>query len=562
MRKILNVFGVIVLIIAFGAFKVQEQQPGINNGIAQRDTVKVKVNAVTVTGNDDVVRLKHLASGVGWEFSPNYKTNEQLKRLGIKTIRCINIEPVAGRFMPDGSFLVDGADRLLMHFNTCRAIGAIPHIIIGLSLFPELHVKESDLPRQQAAGLAAELKKNEFGPTDWVKFRSYYKAFFKYVLIDKGFAKARFEVGNEPDIGGGYTFKPPKPAMGTAIAYDAYLNMYRNIAQAANEFEKENPGLKVYLGGPALAWAFTFKFGDFNWCERFIKDAGRQKLKCDFIGLHYYGNISSQTGEFTGSIYPPFTTMLKAVKTAMLKYLPGKPIWITEWGPSGHTDNSAEAHINADQMGAAWSAAFLNTMLNNDISGALFLSTTDYYQAPDGSPENIWGWPALFVNPERFDGNVYPKPVYHVFDMISRLSGKRVPTVCTTRTLGAFSAVDTKNKTIKMILWNYNQVIPENGTPTDRSETRVVNIVINNLPPAIALKRVGIRRWQVSQNEGNAATLFANGVKLNYQNTVLPLVEQTQLISSGGKISYSFLIPASGVSYIEFSANGSNISPR
>ncbi|MEI8195695.1 MAG: hypothetical protein WCI73_07290 [Phycisphaerae bacterium] len=254
---------------------------------------EITVHADRVTGTDDVARLQHLASGVGWEFSPNAQTTAELKRIGIKTIRCINVDPLVGVFGPDGKFVVGNPTRLLQHFETCRAVGAIPHICIAIGLPDYLRLTEEDLPAAQRGLMGNQMKTSAFGPTDWGKFRALYKALFKYVLVDQNFPNARFEVGNEPDIGCLFVPRPPKPANGSAAAYDAYLNIYRNVAQAAVEFERENPKHKVILGGPALAWAYTFKFGDFNWSERFIKDVAEQKLKCDFIGLHVYGNISS-----------------------------------------------------------------------------------------------------------------------------------------------------------------------------------------------------------------------------------------------------------------------------
>ncbi len=506
-----------------------------------KKTSQIIINASVKKGNNDVVRLKYLASGVGWEFSPNPKTTAELKRVGIKSIRCINIETLPGKFMPDGSFSIGQPTRLLAHFGTCRNIGAIPHICLATALPPDLSSKDAG---------------GSYGPTDWVRYRNYYKAFFKYVLIDQGFPQARFEVGNEPDIGGIFTLKGAKPANGSAAAYDAYFNMYRNIAQAATEFEKENPGSNVYLGGPALAWAYTFKFGSFNWSERFIKDVSEQKIKCDFIGLHYYGNMSSQNGEFSAATYPTFTQMLKVVSSAEAKYSLNKPIWMTEWGPSYHTDNSLPARINGDHVGAAWAANFLATMLQNNVGGAMFLVTTDFAQAKPNSPvENVWGWPSLFASPTSFSGNAYPKPIFHVFDMISRLDGDRVDVSSANRVPGVFGFVNAETGKVYVMVWNYNAFIPESGNPVDNSTEQSINILVKGLPNIFVKKAITISRWQVSEHDGNSTMLNAKGVKLTDQNTALPLVEKVNSNSNNSMLSYTFRIPPSGVCLIEFDVN-------
>ena len=91
-----------------------------------------------------------------------------------------------------------------------------------------------------------------------------------------------------------------------------------------------------------------------------LRDCGQQKIKLDFIGLHYYGNISSLDGQYPAN-FPSFIVMLADTRRARDRYCPGTPICMTEWGPSYHTDNSPTARVNANHIGAAWSPAFLNS---------------------------------------------------------------------------------------------------------------------------------------------------------------------------------------------------------
>ena len=263
------------------------------------------------------------------------------------------------------------------------------------------------------------------------------------MLITKGFAGAEFEVGNEPDIGGAVARRPPKPANGSAALYQAYFEWYRNVAQAAVEFERQHPPHKIRLGGPALAWAFTFKYGDFNWATRFLRDCGQQKIKLDFIGLHYYGNISSLDGRYPTN-FPSFIAMLADTQRARDRYCPRTPICMTEWGPSYHTDNSPTARVNADHIGAACERGFPRCHAGARRRLGLYLVTTDLAQPNRaGKLEDLWGWPALFVNRGVF-GEAYPKATYHLFDMVHQLAGQRVAVEGGRNAVGAIAAADTQ----------------------------------------------------------------------------------------------------------------------
>ena len=76
------------------------------------------------TGKDDLAKLKKLTMAVGWEFSPNKETESTLKRLGIKKIRCINVDGLRGKFNKDGKFIIDTnrPSRLDRHLATCKAL--------------------------------------------------------------------------------------------------------------------------------------------------------------------------------------------------------------------------------------------------------------------------------------------------------------------------------------------------------------------------------------------------------------------------------------------------------
>ncbi|MCC6445162.1 MAG: hypothetical protein IT210_17095 [Armatimonadetes bacterium] len=277
------------------------------------ESLTVRMNArqpMSRSGTDDLAKLKKLASGVGWEFAPNRDTARALKALGMRYIRCINVDLLPGGFDPGGRFILsESPGRLDAHLEACQEVGANPHIVFGMSVPEPLRVSNEEVHKRLGV-LGQQPGPYVYWNGDWARFKAHCKAYFDYVLVKKRFPKARFEVGNEPDIDGQFPRLPgPKMGMGSDALYRSYFEVYRHAAEAADEYEKKT-GLKVSLGGPALAWAFSFKFGDFNWIEWFLKDCAARKVRLDFIGIHFYGNIASLDGRYP-SAYPSYTAMLK-----------------------------------------------------------------------------------------------------------------------------------------------------------------------------------------------------------------------------------------------------------
>lgn len=504
---------------------------------------------LSVTGEDDVARLKALASGIGWEFSLNADVVDALKHLRMKWIRCINVDPLPGHFTDSGGFVVGEPKRLLAHLETCRAIGASPHIIIGQGLHPALRLSEADLSDAERGLMGNQASKVTFGPTDWGKFRAYCRAYFQYVLIEQKFPAAVFEVGNEPDIGGTICPRPPKPANGSAALYDAYFNWYKNIAQAAREFEAMNPGQKVTLGGPALAWAYTFRYGSFNWGDRFVRDCAEQKIKLDFIGVHYYGNASSIDGSYEAP-YPSFHAMYQQMATLRDKVLPGVPIAITEWGPSYHTNNKPESLTNGDNIGAAWSAAFLNQMLEERVDKALYLVATDLAQySADKKLENVWGWPSLFVHPGVY-GKAYPKAPYYLFDFVQKMEGHRVRVNLTEKNVHAIASVTADGQRVTALVWNARLQLPENKAPMDASAPVELRLNLAGAAPA-SWRQVTLETQQINENSGNVIAGYKRGVIVTADDAALrDQTFQTIKIEKGVIQITTKLAPAS-VSFVQ-----------
>lgn len=508
-------------------------------------------SALNVTGGDDMDRLKALAFGVGWDFSPDQISNRKLRELGMRWIRCINVDQAPGEFTPDGKFVMEEPDRLLSHLETCRKVGANAHIIIGMAAPDALRVyPEEGEERQFVMGQAPG--RHSYWNGDWEKLRAYWKAFFRYVLVNSGFPNARFEVGNEPDIDGQFPrLVGPQGGMGSRQSYEDYMKVYENVARAAREVEEENPGLKVNLGGPALAWAFTFTHGELNWAVEFLKDAAAKKLKVDFLGVHYYGNISSLNGEYPAN-YPSFADMYAKTREARDQYLPGLPILITEWGASYNTSNKEESLVNASNVGAAWSAAFLNQLLEHKVDGALYLATTDQMvpNPTDTEERSHWGWPSLYVNYDLF-GKPWPKAPAHLFQMIRDLGPSRVVVegLQPGEGLNGWSSVDPKTGEVTVLLWNYDFRIPESVQgPVDMGEELAIGLQIETDGASEGGLPWKWERWLVSADTSNALAEFQAKGKVTSKSE-LQKVEDLELPTPG----HSFRLPSGSLAFIRIS---------
>jgi hypothetical protein len=511
----------------------------------------------SVTGGDDLQRLKGIASAADFEFGPTAETTAALKLVGVKTIRVINAD-VVGSFDKDGKFIVEkGAPYLDGQLDLCRSLGAIPHVIIG-GLSPDLadlSVKEQDVADPALKKLVHDGA--VFGPTDWPKYRSYTEAFIEYVMVTKGFANAEFEVGNEPDIGGGLYPFPPKPAMGSRAAYEAAFNLYKNCAEAAESFEQKHPGLPVRIGGPALAWAFTYKWGDFNWTPHFLRDCSEEHVKLDFLGLHFYGNNSSLDGEYSGYV-PSFAGMMRVVNDAIAQYYPqGLPVYFMEWGPSyqvGGNDPKLGCTVNADNIGAAWASASLNTMLTCGVTKASSL-TTDLWMTNGGKLTDEWSWDALFLAPPANGGKAYPKPLFHVFEMVSRLEGHRVEATRGNQTVNCFVSADPEQRKITMLVWNYVAVLNEASPPVEKAVSEPTQVHVRDAGNFFHSPQVKVEAWQINGDTDNIPKMLMAGVAPDETNTAMAQLPATTATINQGALEFSMTLPPSSVSLVVLTEN-------
>ncbi len=503
--NIIVVVGLLILYLSCNIIYGQQRQSSIG----------IHINLKGSLGSTE--RLKDLLNGVGYDCSPDPELLGPLQKLGIKRVRLINVD--------NGNTSIQGnklhAPDLEKQLDWCQKLGAQPHIIIGQGIPLWLSTYKND---------------PKFGPLDWILYQDYLKLFFKHVIFEKGFRIATWEVANEPDAKGAPVPKYPRTSKwASEEEYQAYFQLYRNVAVVAAQLEKEYSDVKILLGGPASCGPIIDKPYDFNW-HRFLKDVVENDLKLDFFSFHFYGNQSSIGDRPNLTVYPTFKYAMKSLRDWINTYKPGLPIWITEWGPSYITEMDPAGIINGNHIGAAWSAAFVYDMLQTQVDRAIFLVTSDL--------QENWAWPALFHGKS-------PKPIYYVFDMFNKFQGEMLEVKGGSPAIGAMAAKNS-NQLVVMI-WNYNWLRGDKDKGRENAQQEQISITITGLP--FDQSQYRITKRLISEMYGNPYHLTL-GEK---EGSPHPLISQEEKpVKQKGMLDLDIFVPPSSVTLLEISPTTSD----
>jgi xylan 1,4-beta-xylosidase len=495
-----------VLVGLFVSWSIWTLALSIECGAAEPITMEVRLEHSV--GNTS--KLRPLLDGVGYDHDPDDPIAGKLKDIGIKRIRLINVDNQTK--VVDGKLIAPLLDTRL---DWCQRYSFIPHIIIGQFIPRWLSTHQGDI---------------RSGPKDFQAYDDYVRLFFNHVIFQKGFADTTWEVANEPDCGDAPVPQFPRPKIGSEEAYQAYLQLYRHIANVAQQIEKEHPGLKITLGGPASCGpgGGTYKQLSFNWHERFLKDVAQQGLKLDFFSLHYYGNQGELGRRQNLTENPTFEAVLGKLHQWIKTYKPDTPLWITEWGFSWLFNKNPEAaSLNASNVGASWSAAFITSMLRHDVNRSFLLCSND----KDGN----WSWPALFHGTR-------PKPLYFVFAMFKAMNGNLVEVAGETKDVGILAATD--NRKITALLWNYNWARGRVDKGREGAQNHEVILQIKELPSGQTEYQV--KTSLLAEVHGNPLTASRS------QATDGPLVINLgKFRQNQGALKVNLALPPSGVMLVE-----------
>lgn len=467
------------------------------DGIPSEPNGVITVNCaqpVSKSGKNDMDVIREAFS----TFEPTADSLKWIEPLGYDTWRLMNVRQ--GSSGQPGCRLVNGtfvaSDRLDNHLAICKKNNIRPHIFVGYA--PPDH-----LPSNAGTWTSA----------DWNSYRAYCYGYVDYVLNkfdlyygdnnnELGFPAADFEVENEQDAVTTAWYIEGTHEQGSSEVFYALLEIYKCWANAIDQFEMNNPGKRVRVGGNGSAgYTHNPANGDFNWTNQLAIECGQQNLRLNFVSWHSYEGIYLGRNHPISFIVSMNYLMALLRNTLNAQGLTNTEIWITEWGGSAYSE-----YKNSDEIGAAQAAAFLADFVNSGGSDGVYLLA-----------EDILGSEWVTQAPLSY-ASQYPKAPYNVLKMFTMMPGSRVMCDSSDATPNLRGAIgSTDGNSIGVIAFNY----AHSGTDrVDESNTESVQLKINYLP--FNTNQAMVRRYLVDANHSNVYTMFI-------EKSLQPLFEQTLL---------------------------------
>ncbi len=351
-----------------------------------------------------------------------------------------------------------------------------------------------------------------------------------------------FEVWNEPDwvfFNGGLS---------------EYLQLYKNTALAI-EGVARSLGVKVYIGGPALADVLDTQ--DMNWLGPLLQFVSANRLPLDFITWHSYANdpyagpisvggpefcLGRSNGPGSNPCYynpnfNPDTIRNEVIQTenALKAYPNIKPLLIVdEWNLDGDYDPR-----QSQTYDAAYVASVLESVNSIGLNGMCFFNVND---SPN-NPANNWG---------LLTAKFKPKPVYEAFRFWKMMQPYEASSAVT-------SIAGTKPGEQYAIANNFSngQVGVLGSTDSKKSQPSKVSILLYNFKP-----------YDLSGNYGTTdptpydrrIDLTVSGLKdsqykivrrLQDGNHLGTIVSSSTVQVKNGKLDLNFTLAGEGVELVE-----------
>lgn len=429
---VFSMTGIVLLILA-GCGGSAEFSPGMGS-TTQR-------GAALTTSELAVVRSL-VGGGTTPEYRPTPEEVGSLKTIGTRRLRLINIDENLRAIGFDGALDIVWSPHLIEGLRFCKENGWTPRLVIG---------------HKVPGPLAITSVNRRYGPSSWAVYEKYIEAMLDYVSNEWGFKETEWEVGNEMNVPEFNWVAPIFPSGLTDMkGFDAYMELYSHIERVFRSYEARNPGLKLRLGGPAVAPpGFLEEANERNWTLRFIDEVRARDLKADFISVHFYGNSADVNG---------FSSSIEALKKRLLNHGLASGISVSEWG----LDWRSDAAFNFTPRAGAFSMEFLHTLSRLGVDDAMFLVLSKFSDL---------NWPSLFT-----EDNNRSHAMIALADLYS-VSGE--PLACSTDDLhsGCIAAFDGKE--VRAVVWRDGWWT---GLPFDHKEEPArVMLTIIGLSPGIPI---------------------------------------------------------------------------
>ncbi len=312
-------------------------------------------------------------------------------------------------------------------------------LAMGLRPFVELNC----MPSALASGRATmfEWKMNITPPTNWEEWGQLCREFTRHCVARYGLEEVRqwyFEVWNEPNLSGFWS--------GTQ---EDYWKLYEHAVLGVRSVDS-----RLKVGGPATSKG--------AWVAELIAVCDERKLPIDFVSTHYYpqdifnGCTKDTRPDEEGGGF--FIRKVREVRdTVRRSTRPDLEIHFTEWNTlyaARPEDVSWTKNPSVDNLSGAALVSRICTALDGAVDSLCYWTASDIFEE-SGMPHSPFsGTYGLF----SIHG--HPKPNYHAFAFLKRLTGERlVVSGLPGGEDGPRGAVATRDgEIVRVLLWNQEMI--------------------------------------------------------------------------------------------------------
>lgn len=270
----------------------------------------------------------------------------------------------------------------------------------------------------------------------------------RHYQVDKQAGIQYWEVGNEPDIGGGggapYLFTP-----------EDYILYYEKTVEAVR---RADPAAKV--GGPAIARSFSTSPSPAHpsgveaspLLPAFLEAVARKKLPLDFVSWHRY---SDDPEEFRKTIH--------YVKGLLRRYNLSCETTINEWN-IGLRGNQMK-HLQHPEYQPCFMLDVTRIMIDEGVTSGGYWQLRnlpvrkgllDFLGEKENGCINAANYHHNLIS--VFDNQGVARPVYFAFKLLSRLTGKKAEVACSEGPAKALASYDPDQDAVNILLWNFAPV--------------------------------------------------------------------------------------------------------
>lgn len=358
-----------------------------------------------------------------------------------------------------------------------RMIDRIMDTLLRLGLRP--FVELNPMPVALASGdqTIFQFKMNVTVPRDFDEWGQLVESFARHCVQRYGLHEVRhwyFEVWNEPNLAGFWS--------GTR---DEYWELYRQSALAVKRVER---GLRI--GGPATAQAM--------WIPELIEYCESNDVPLDFVSTHSY-----QQDELTfypnreGSPHAPADYLLdqfrRIRKEVAASSRPDLEIHWTEWNSISASAEGKISWTSNPSTDALYCGSFVLhhcTRADELCDSLSWWSISDIFAEDGISPLPFSHTYGLFTS------NGLPKPSFHAFKWLGRMTGERLAAKPAPDNPACGSVFIRESGTIRALLWYHPPVENAEGGWSDTIELELPGETLLTRAHLRAARGSAFESWQ------------------------------------------------------------------